>query len=67
MSEYSYNAQRLLFFKIKDIDFYNWLEFIFGISILTVFVIYYKLKDKKEILLIQDKRQTYISTEKPTI
>ncbi len=67
MSEYSYNAQRLLFFKIKDIDYYNWLEFIFGISILVAFVIHYKLKDKKEILLIQNKRQTYISTEKPTL
>jgi membrane protease YdiL (CAAX protease family) len=49
MSEFQYNAQRVILLKIRDLDLYNWVEFFFGFLILTVFVTYYYLKDRNNL------------------
>lgn len=48
MSEFPYNAQRLILLEIKDLDLYNWVEFIFCASVFIVFIIYYVIKDKNK-------------------
>lgn len=47
MSEFPYKAQRLILFDIKNIELYNWVESFLGVLMLTIFVIFYMLKDKK--------------------
>jgi membrane protease YdiL (CAAX protease family) len=47
MSEFTYKAQRLFLFEIKDLSLYNWYEFIFCLLILSLFIIMYPLKDRK--------------------
>jgi membrane protease YdiL (CAAX protease family) len=49
MSEFTYNAQRLLLLDIKDRVYYNWIEFFYCLSIFAVFAIVYLLQDKKSL------------------
>lgn len=46
MSFLPYKAQRVVLFNIKNLDLYNWMEFSFCALVFSLFVLFYKLKDK---------------------
>ncbi len=52
MSEFKYDAQRLILLEIKNISFYNWVEFAFCLLILCI-IIYFQ-KDKMGLKLAKD-------------
>lgn len=56
MSEFQFNSGRVILLDIKNLDLYNWIEFIFGGVILLGFITYYTIQDNGKKGLFPEQR-----------